>query len=57
MRRLRRTSASIYHAGGVHAPKPLFPIIGGILAERVDWVDGFEGTLLSNMTALTLAPP
>lgn len=56
VRRLRRTSAPIYHAAGVHPPKPLFPIIGGILAERVDWADGFEGAFLSNMTTLALDP-
>lgn len=40
-RRLKRTSAQIPHAGGMFDPKPLFPIIGGILALDCDWVSPF----------------
>lgn len=41
VRRLRRTSAPISHAGGVYKPKPLFPIIGGILALESSWAPAF----------------
>lgn len=40
VRRLKRTSVRIVHAGGQFPPKPLFHIIGGLLAVRVDWQDG-----------------
>jgi hypothetical protein len=37
VRRLHRTSLPIPHAGGVYKPKPLAPILGGILAFESDW--------------------
>jgi hypothetical protein len=37
VRRLHRTSAPIPHAGGVYKPKPLTPIIGGILSVDTSW--------------------
>jgi len=38
VRRLRRTSAPVVHAGGkVETPKPPLRILGGILAGRSDW--------------------
>lgn len=37
VRRLHRTSLPIPHAGGVYPPKPLAPIIAGILALESDW--------------------
>src|SRR5439155_4520747 len=40
VRRLRRTSVDIYHAGGVFKAKKLFDIVAGILAIDVDWKDG-----------------
>lgn len=40
VRRLERTSVPIKHAGGEYPPKPLFPIIAGIVAARVEWTDG-----------------
>jgi hypothetical protein len=40
VRRLERTSVPIKHAGGEYPPKPLFPIIAGIVAANADWVDG-----------------
>lgn len=43
VRDLERTSISICHAGGVYPPKPLFPIIAGIVAPEIDWVDGMSG--------------
>jgi hypothetical protein len=44
VRRLKRTSTSIYHLGGKSDPKPLFDIVAGILAIDVDWKDGFGET-------------
>lgn len=41
VRRLKRTSVRIAHAGGYYDPKPHFEIIAGILAIDVDWKDGF----------------
>lgn len=40
VRRLSRTSVEIAHAGGVFKPKPLFPIIAGIVGARATWSDG-----------------
>ncbi len=37
VRRLHRTSLAIPHAGGVYPPKPLIPIIGGLLTFESDW--------------------
>jgi hypothetical protein len=37
VRRLHRTSLPIPHAGGTYPPKPLNPIIGGILTFQSDW--------------------
>jgi hypothetical protein len=48
VRKLHRTSVDIYHAGGVFRQKPLFPIIGGILAAEVGWVDGLGETFCKN---------
>ncbi|MCJ7789980.1 MAG: hypothetical protein MUP69_07320 [Candidatus Atribacteria bacterium] len=44
VRRLKRTSTDIHHAGGTFKPKPLFNIIGGILAIDVGWTDGLGKT-------------
>lgn len=41
VRRLKRTSVAIPHAGGSYPPKPHFDIIAGILATEVEWKDGF----------------
>lgn len=40
VRRLKRTSVPISHAGGSYPAKPHFEIIAGILAITVDWKDG-----------------
>jgi hypothetical protein len=40
VRGLHRTSVRIPHAGGEFAPKPLFPIVGGIVSLRATWADG-----------------
>lgn len=49
VRRLKRTSAPILHAGGAYPPKAPFPIVAGLLALRSDWADGlgvaFQGCL------------
>jgi hypothetical protein len=37
VRRLHRTSLPIPHAGGTYPPKPLIPIIGGLLTFESDW--------------------
>ena len=37
VRSLHRTSLPIPHAGGTYPPKPLIPILGGILATDSDW--------------------
>jgi hypothetical protein len=42
VRRLKRTSVPIPHAGGSYPPKPLVDIIAGILAIEVEWKDGFS---------------
>jgi hypothetical protein len=44
VRRLERTSVAISHAGGEYPPKNLFPIIGGVVANNVDWIDGLSST-------------
>lgn len=37
VRQLHRTSLPIPHAGGTYPPKPLMPILGGILTLGSDW--------------------
>ena len=37
VRRLHRTSLPIPHAGGTYPPKPLIPILGGLLTLESDW--------------------
>lgn len=48
VRKLHRTSVDIHHAGGVFKAKPLFPIIGGILATEVGWADGLGEAFREN---------
>lgn len=49
VRRLNRTTAQIVHAGGVYEPRPLTPILAGILAYEDGWRppfgDSFEKAL------------
>jgi len=51
VRRLHRTSLPIPHAGGVYPPKPLIPIVGGLLTFESDWSPplgaSFEKALLT----------
>lgn len=51
VRVLERTSVPIPHAGGEYPPKPLFPIIAGIVATRVDWVEGLASESFSTNLA------
>lgn len=37
VRKLHRTSLPIPHAGGTYPPKPLIPILGGLLTFESDW--------------------
>lgn len=37
VRNLHRTSLPIPHAGGIYPPKPLIPIMGGLLTLESDW--------------------
>jgi hypothetical protein len=41
VRRLRRSSVSIVHAGGKHEPRELTPIIGAVLATANGWTPPF----------------
>jgi hypothetical protein len=45
VRRLHRTSLPIPHAGGVYDPKPLTPILGGILSFESNWKPPLGGGL------------
>ncbi|QJC81551.1 DUF6602 domain-containing protein [Pseudomonas umsongensis] len=49
VRKLHRTSVPIAHAGGTFAPKPLFPIIAGIVAAKSSWADGLGEHFLKNL--------
>jgi hypothetical protein len=53
LRALVRTSASLPWLGGTNPPKPLFPIMAGLLALETDWVDGLGSTFLSNFNQWT----
>ena len=53
VRRLKRTSVPITHAGGCYPAKPLFEIIAGILAIDVDWQEGFSTSFETCHSALT----
>jgi hypothetical protein len=48
VRRLKRTSTPIPHAGGEYPPKQLFPIVAGLVAAKSGWKDGLEGSFLAN---------
>jgi len=51
VRVLHRTSVPISHAGGEYLPKPLFPIVAGIVASKVDWAEGLAGEHFSSLLA------
>lgn len=50
VRRLRRTSLPIPHAGGTYPPKPLIPILGGLLTFESDWAEPLGPSLLTALT-------
>jgi hypothetical protein len=50
VRRLHRTSLPIPHAGGVYPPKPLIPILGGLLTFESDWNPPFGQALQDAMS-------
>jgi hypothetical protein len=52
VRRLKRTSIPIPHAGGTYPPKPLFEIVAGLIAPNIEWADGFGTTFLGHHSAL-----
>lgn len=41
VKRLIRTTVPIVHAGGEYPAKQPFPIVSGIVASEIDWVEGF----------------
>ncbi len=53
VRRLKRTSVEIHHAGGIFPAKNFFNIIGGILALNIGWKDGLGEAFLKNHKDLT----
>lgn len=53
VRRLKRTSVPIPHAGGSYPAKPHFEIIAGILAIEADWKDGFSTSFENCHASLT----
>jgi hypothetical protein len=54
VRALRRTSVPIRHAGGEYPPKPLLPIIAGIVAAHAEWCDGLSSpSFAANLGELT----
>ncbi|HET7539671.1 MAG TPA: DUF6602 domain-containing protein [Polyangiaceae bacterium] len=52
VRRLRRTSVPISHAGGTFAPKRLFPIIAGILTLESAWSPPFGKSFAKAVAAV-----
>ena len=52
VRSLYRTSAPIPHAGGVYSPRPLLPIISGILTTNCDWSPAFGNSFKSILKTL-----
>jgi len=53
VRRLRRTSAQITHAGGTFKPRPPFPIIGGIVTLASSWNPPLNGPFRSALSELS----
>ena len=54
VRKLKRTSIPIVHAGGTFPRKPLFEIVGGIVATELAWSQGFRSPAFSRaVDALT----
>ncbi len=55
VRRLKRTSVPIVHAGGVYPARPVFELTSGIVAAKVDWVDGFGDSFQRVMRSTALS--
>jgi hypothetical protein len=53
VRILSRTTTNITSAGVILPPKEHFPIIAGIVAGNVGWVDGFGKTFMKNYKTIT----
>lgn len=53
VRKLHRTSLPIPHAGGTYPPKPLVPIIGGILALESTWSPPLGDALIKALNGQT----
>ena len=51
VRRLHRTSLPIPHAGGTYDPKPLSPILGGLLTFESDWNPAFGHPLTDALSS------
>jgi len=51
VRRLRRTSVSITHAGGSFTPRPPFPILAGLLALESEWKPPLGAPLVERLEA------
>ncbi len=51
VRALHRTSLPIPHAGGEYPPKPLIPIIGGILCLESEWTPEMGKPLVKQLNA------
>ena len=51
VRRLHRTSLPIPHAGGVYPPKPLIPILGGMLTFESEWNPALGAPFASALNA------
>lgn len=52
VRRLHRTSARVFHVEGVTPPRPLPPILAGILSYQSSWVPPFGDPLRSALSSL-----
>ncbi len=51
VRRLRRTSAAITHAGGTFTPRPPFPILAGMLTLESEWNPALGEKLVAKLEA------
>lgn len=52
VRRLKRTSIPIPHAGGTYPKKTLFEITAGLIAPNIDWREGFGADFLGHHSKL-----
>ncbi|MDP2316688.1 MAG: hypothetical protein Q8P41_27585 [Pseudomonadota bacterium] len=52
VRRLRRTSTAITHAGGTFKPREPIPILGGLLATTSGWTPGIGAPLVAALADL-----